>query len=352
MSEKTSDVTDKNVGQAIKDRMESGGGCAEAWEAAQEVRDEKTNSSNRRQLLTGIGAALLFGTSVTNTVSAQAIDDSEKPDVSVEELTGKEEANGIRRARSDPQVKKIEAEFRDRGMRQDLDSAVVQRSSGGETPTLTVRIPYEISDDLDSDVEKYAGIIWSSWSDGLTHGFVSKRELKPGTPLSPDVKKEVEKSDVGYRSDDTVSVELSYTTVGATEEKLVSSDQENRTRSSDVDSVSENTESLVVPVKKSPSREVSQEGIGDCLCSATFGNNPVTACAPCGTVKPDCLSQIVANFGAELGACAGCAVGSVITSGGAVAVACLPCFGAISESFASGEINNVCCWCNFGGEFV
>ena len=42
--EKTSDVSDQNVGQAIKDRMESGGGCAEAWEAAQEIRDEKTDS--------------------------------------------------------------------------------------------------------------------------------------------------------------------------------------------------------------------------------------------------------------------------------------------------------------------
>lgn len=270
----------------------------------------------------------------------------------MEELTGKEKTNGLKKALSDPQVEKIEVEFRDREMKQDLDSAVVQRATGEGKPTLTVRIPYNISDDADKTVEKYAGIIWSSWSDGLTHGFVSKRELKPGAPLSPDVKKELEESDMSYDSNEMVSVEVSYTTVGATEVNSVSSDQENKTKISHVDSVSENTESLVIPVKKSSSKEVSQKGAGDCICTAILGTNPVTACAPCGTIKPDCLSQIVANFGSDLGACGGCAAASILTSGGAIAVACLPCFGAISETFASGEIKNVCCWCNFGGGFI
>jgi hypothetical protein len=352
MSEEESDVPGRSDEQALNDRMESGGGCAEAWEAAQEIRDEKRTNSNRRQLLSGIGAALLFGTSVTNTVNAQSDDDSEIPDVEVEELTGEEKTKGLKKALLDPQVEKIEAEFQNRGMKQDLDSAVVQRATGEGEPSLTVRIPHNISDDSGKAVEKYAGIIWSSWSDGLTHGFVSKREMKPDAQLSPEVKKEFEEDDLSSDSDEIVPVEVSYTKFGATEVNSVSSDQENKPEISIVDSLSEETDSLVVPVKKSSSKEVSQQGTGDCICTAVLGTNPVTACAPCGTVKPDCLSQIVANFGGSLGACGGCAAGAIFTSGGAIIAACIPCFGMISEEVASGDIKDVCCWCNFGGGIV
>ncbi|ELZ56775.1 MULTISPECIES: hypothetical protein [Halorubrum] len=352
MSEKSLDVPGEDDAQALNERMKSGGGCAEAWEAAQEMRDEKKKSSNRRQLLTGIGASLLFGTSLTKTVSAQTVSESKKPDVEVEELSDEERTGAVKKALSDPQVEKIESNLRDRGMKQDRESAVAQRASGEEGSKLTVRIPYKIPNDLSEGVEKYAGIIWSSWNDGLTHGFVSKRELKPGTPLSPDVKEAFEESNVNYESADTVSTEVSYTTIGSTEVEYTSSKKKKKATFSHSGSVSENTESLVVPVEKSSSEEASQEGIADCLCTASFGTSPITACAPCGTVKPDCIGQIVSNLGAELGACAGCGAAAVITSGGAVAAACLPCLGAIAESFGSGEINSLCCWCNFGGEFV
>ncbi|ADQ69118.1 hypothetical protein C499_05960 [Halogeometricum borinquense DSM 11551] len=367
MSERAQDVSDEDgYVEKLRDKIGSGGGCAEAWQAAQEIRDSGSVNVGRRKLLTGIGASLLFGVSATDAVAATSGETSEDLETEVTELDGAKKKEVIKTAQADSSVQSARNKLQSRGWTANVDEATAHQSVHEGEKNLTVRIPYQNSDASPSGVQEDAGIIWSTWSSGLTHGFISRREVRKGASLSKDAKEAYEQSDIDLQSTDTVPVEISYT--------IFNEDQSDSSDSATVQSTkgTENTgedssNSLIVPVQKSSSRsdsvnsgasvqsagEATTQGIADCACTATLGTNPVTACAPCGTVKPDCLVQIISNYGSEIGACAGCATVAALTSGaGAIAGGCLPCLGTIGETVASGKINSVCCWCNFGGDII
>lgn len=377
MSERTQDDSgEEDYGEELQDKMDGSGGCAEAWQAAQEIREsEKSGSLNvgRRRVLTGIGASLIFGVSATDTIAATSnTTPPENLDTDVIELVGDKKRKVVKAARADNTVRSARDQLKSNGWTPNVDEATAQKSVHEEESSFTVKIPYQNANSSPSGVQESAGIIWSTWNSGLTHGFISRREIRKGASLSKEVKDLYDNTDISVQSSNVVPVEVSYTIFNENRSGTLKGADSNAAQSTTA-TVSGNTarsppsNSVVVPVQKSSSKTsssqsgvstqsvggVTPESVVDCACTASLGTNPVTACAPCGTVKPDCLVQIIANYGATIGACAGCGTVAVLTEGaGAIAGGCLPCLGAISQTAASGNINSICCWCNFGGDFV
>lgn len=339
---------DDSHAQEISENI-SGGGCAEAWEAAQELREEDQSTRSRRNVMLGVGASLLFGVSATGATQAKKADAPDQLETTVQSLDGGEKKEAINIALANDDVENIREELQSRGLSADLKSATAHKSVYDENEHLTIKIPFETREESDNKIERSAGLIWSSWSSGLTHGFISKREIKKDATISADVREIYNKSNVDISSMDSLPVEIKYTTISQKSEQETDESSVSIASNTSGGEIEVNTNSQTVPLKDRSERRLSTQGVGDCICTAVLGTNPVTACAPCGTHKPDCLAQIVSTFGAEIGACAGCAVASAWTGGAGAVAACTPCLGAIAESVGSGEINDVCCWCDFGG---
>jgi len=208
---KESSGSEHSYREKIKERVGSGGGCAEAWEAAQELRSEESVSSGRRNFVAGIGASLLFGVSATKAVRAAGGDAPDKLETEVSELDGVDRAEAIEQALSDEEVTLVRKSLQSRDLSENRQSATAHKSVYGDEEYLTVKIPFETNRDSRTDLERSAGIIWSSWSSGLTHGFISEREVNRDATVSEDMKRLYEESEVGFASMDTVPVEHRYT---------------------------------------------------------------------------------------------------------------------------------------------
>ncbi|WP_423745114.1 hypothetical protein V5735_03555 (plasmid) [Haladaptatus sp. SPP-AMP-3] len=337
----------------LSDQIGDGGGCAEAWEAAEKTRN--TGSVGRRRYMVGMAGALLFGANAVDAASAKRknSEDIEEQvrNTKVQKLKGEKKHAAVQSALSDTEI--LRRELNKYGFQKtDVQSATVTKSTYERKSHLVVKIPFEPANPSEtsdnSNVRRSSSIIWDSRDTGITQGNIETREIAKESEISDDVSKLIEKSDMDLSNRETVPVQLTNT--------IISPDPDSS------GSVSTKTHSRVVPVAKQPKSSAAQAAVQadgdvttnaliDCVCTAGLGTNPVTACAPCGTIDNACVTQIIATFGPSIAVCGGCLAGGIPVVPLSV-TACASCIMGIFQNIAKETIGNLCCWCNFGGDWI
>ncbi|WP_455448496.1 hypothetical protein [Natrinema thermotolerans] len=316
------------------------GGCTEMWEAAQDLRETK-----RRGFLAGVAGSLLFGVNAASVVAAEDVDIPNEPETSVEKLDKQETRKILRPALADDDLKRIQSKLVSEGFIPDYGSTRGFRARYEEEEYRTLRITFESkrsqgkdassgtrSDEQDP-TKQVAGILWNEHEEVDPYGYITESRKDTSASVSTDVEAAMSKVDTDLSSVETTPVTIEHTNV-----------------LSEGTGVTTETNARTVPLATDVNSEldddeISTQGIGDCACTALLGNNPLTACAPCGTVDTGCVAQIANNHAVEIAAC-----GTCVGSAGWVTASCAACVAAVIEQNSDGW--HFCCWCDLGGPLL
>lgn len=301
----------------LNERLPSGGGCAEAWEATQEQRQ-----TGRRRFL-GVLGGLLLGTSAAGTVSAEDINLPESPNTTVEELDGQETKDVLKAAKRDEQFTQLLHELTSRGLTPNVQTSVAYRSQYKDREWRFVRVPFE--GHVTETSYRSGGLIWTEFDGEDPHAYISHMEIKENGSLSNDVVKALDRSGSDYQSKDTVPIEITHTSLR-----------------SDGKTISEERNSRTAPMEQNPSgnSSIGTQSLGDCACTSIFGGG---LCFPCGTPKLDCIYDLANAYAAEIVACGVC----LAPTGGELAE-CAVCIAAIIDN----DEWIFCCYCDLGGPWI
>ncbi|WP_408959121.1 hypothetical protein [Natrinema sp. 74] len=115
-----------------------GGGCAEVWKAAQDLRGIK-----RRGFLAGVASSLLFGSNAASVVAADDVDISNEPETTVEKLDEQETKEVLHAALTDRGVEQVRSKLISEGFIPDYGSARGFQARYKDEEYRTLRITFE-----------------------------------------------------------------------------------------------------------------------------------------------------------------------------------------------------------------
>lgn len=315
-------VEDESMNQwskKLNENVSGGGGCAEAWEAAENQRN-----TGRRTFLAGVIGSLLTGVSASKVLAAGGDDIPAEGELEtvVEELDGRARDDALANLLSDPEAHQIHTELASQASRVDRSAAKAYRARYQDQAWEVVTLPYAIpiresSHGPDPRTNIDAGVTWSSRDDFGAVGYVAESTPQPGRKISQDVQEAIDQSNINYSSQDATPYRVSLTTVTA-----------------DGSSLQTRTNSRTIPIQGSSTSNVSPEAdLSDCACTVY-----TALCSPCGLPDWGCINTLAGAYAGEIAACSACySAPSQLT--------CVPCLGTVIEQLASGE-TPICCFCN------
>lgn len=325
----------------IEERIDDGGGCIEAWQAASESRDTGISTNTRRTFM-GLIGGLIFGGATSSVASADAVQelqtdtdvDLENPETEVEELDDREATNVLLEILDDnEQVNQLLDELNARDYVIDAKSTTARRSTFNGESWVVLSIPFEGSTfttkpslpgpDPAGGLYENAGIIVDTRAETNPIGFVStvERPAKLKTSSRDEIQYRdeidsfVEEIEIPRRHMEPVVLKVDRLTV-----------QDGN--------VTPETNSLTIPKAKDDWLKQAPRAQGGCGCWAHI---QYTACQPCGPPKLGCIASMARNYATEIAAC-----GTCIASSGWLTAACGICVAAVID----GEgLSGLCCPC-------
>jgi len=326
----------------LSDAVGDGGGCAEAWEATQDLRDQ-----TRRTFLAGTVASLYAGTSLTNVAAAEDVPND--PDKQTSELSHSAKQELLDEAQSDDVFRAIWKKLSSQGLEPERESLVGYQTSYEEREWKFIRVPFSVRGndtltlDEDGDTYETGGIIYNTAEEVDPHGYVTTREVDYGAEPQK-VNEELREADVDIDSIDTVPVVITHTNYSAdsvptrTRGRDQSGERQARSSSVSPQSMDGESDSLAFPVARGG--QVSTQG---CECNSALAN-PLTACAPCGIPDGDCIGDLANVYAVEIVAC-----GTCVGSSGWATPMCATCLATIIEE---DEFGFFCCPCQACDSFI
>lgn len=327
----------------VSDAVGDGGGCAEAWEATQELR-----SGGRRTFMASAIGALFSGASLSNVAAADATEDVPvDPEKSTSELSDSEKEELLNEAQSDDRFRAIWKKLRSEGLQPDSKSIVGYRTTFEDQEWEFIRMPFSVKDndtlhlERNGDIYKSGGVIYNTLDEVSPHGYITTREVNYASE-STEVKKELQEGGIDIDSIDTVPVVVAHTKYSAdslrTRGRSRSEKEPTQTSTVSAQSVEKESNSLTFPVASGG--QVSAQG---CECNSALAN-PLTACAPCGIPDSDCIPELANVYAVEIATC-----GTCVASSGWITAACATCLATIYEE---DEFGFFCCPCDACDSYI
>lgn len=337
------DLAPEQIAKEINEEMGNGGGCTEAWEAAQRIRDSNLVANNsRRHFLGAIISSVVLG-GAANTAAA---DDRDINKTQIEEEVGELETNTTRLDANDTaelaneilenkDVKDLRKYLkRNEGSKgkMDVSDSSAYRVNYRDQNWEFIHVPFRAQSNNDADINRSkAGIIWSSREGRDPYGYHVLLSQSNESVSKTESNGFIENTQLDH--DDITTYKEIVTTIQVNDGKTTTTEVSNTTPLVD------NKEKLEDELRGGASIEnsYSTENILECACFISLP--PQGTCPPCSSYDWGCVYQIAENFSAEIAICGTCAATKNTTP-------CAACMGYAVEYILSGGYNDLCCPCS------